>query len=246
MRKFVKLIAIWGTCAIAFVILAVAIIVPVVVSNARAAEQKNATTVAAQQNAFSLLDTSAGQVAYGLLIEDNWSGFCRQLNVVSNTSSHEGVTTTVLRRVGSEDQIVLLSSDLWETTPKGEYVDSPNGARYLRYMVTLGEDIESRDPLLLQSASKSKAYQILSAWNGEMQAALASEKLRVLGEDPAVKWMQTQKKTEYSRRLLDDATTMVYNYTFGRKSLSEYRTAMTSSRWTEVLAEINSKLNSQG
>lgn len=111
MRKFVKLIAIWGTCAIAFVILAVAIIVPVVVSNARAAEQKNATTVAAQQNAFSLLDTSAGQVAYGLLIEDNWSGFCRQLNVVSSTSSHEGVTTTVLRRVGSEDQIVLLSSE---------------------------------------------------------------------------------------------------------------------------------------
>ncbi len=111
MRKFVRLIAIWGSCFIAVVILAVAIIVPVAISNARAAEQKNATTVAAQQNAYSLLDTSAGQVAYGLLVDDNWSGLCRQLSVVSNTSTHEGVTSTVIRRVGSEDQIVLLSSE---------------------------------------------------------------------------------------------------------------------------------------
>ena len=111
MKRFVKVITIWGVCFIAVAILAVAIAVPVVVSNARAAEQKNATTVAAQQNAYALLDTSAGQVAYSHLIDNDWSGFCHQLGVVSNTSSNEGVVSTVIRCVDSENNIVLLSSE---------------------------------------------------------------------------------------------------------------------------------------
>jgi hypothetical protein len=111
MRAFVKLFAIWGTVLIAVVIIGVAVIVPVAVSNAKANEQKTATTVAQQQNAYSLLDTSAGQVAYGLLVENNWSGFCRQLSVVSSISTHEGVTTTTIRRVDSDDNIVLMSSE---------------------------------------------------------------------------------------------------------------------------------------
>ena len=175
----------------------------------------------------------------------------RALDLMNWLLSPEGTTTALYGIEGVDyeregDEVKLLDGDLWAKSAIGEYVDSPNGARYLRYMVTLGEDIESRDPLLLQSASKSKAYQILSAWNGEMQAALASENLRVLGEDPAVKWMQTPKKLEYAGRLLDEANTEVLRYTFGKKHLSEYQSAMTSSRWTEVLAEINAKLNSQG
>jgi hypothetical protein len=111
MKAFVKLVAIWGSILVAVVVIGVAIIVPVAISNARAADQKTATVAAQQQNAYSLLDTSAGQVAYGYLIDNDWGSFCRHLGVVSNVFTHEGVTSTMIRCVDSADNIVLMSSE---------------------------------------------------------------------------------------------------------------------------------------
>ena len=111
MRKFVKMFAIWGVCLIAIVVIGVAVIVPVAISNAQAANQKTATTMAQQQNAYSLLDTNSGKVAYGLLVDNDWDGFRRQLGVVANVYTHEGVTHTTLRCAESDDNIVIMSSE---------------------------------------------------------------------------------------------------------------------------------------
>lgn len=137
----------------------------------------------------------------------------------------------------------LLDSNLWEKNSKGEYIDSPNGARYLRYMVTLGHDIIDRDPLVQKSAKKKEAYDILNAWEQFMTAQNDANKLRVLFEDSRVKWMQTPKKLDNAGKLLDNANSMVLNYTFGKKTSSDYSNAMTNEQWTSVLREINANLS---
>ena len=141
------------------------------------------------------------------------------------------------------DNVTLLESNLWAKNNKGEYIDSPNGARYLRYMVTLGHDITGKDPVLLASKTQKQAYTILKNWENFMKEANAADKLTILKEDPRIKWMTTSKKLEYQGKILDDANTKTIKYAFSSISYAEYERSMTDSRWREVLAEINANLN---
>lgn len=141
------------------------------------------------------------------------------------------------------DNVTLLESNLWAKNNKGEYIDSPNGARYLRYMVTLGHDITGKDPVLLASKTQKQAYTILKNWENFMKEANAAGKLTILKEDPRIKWMTTSKKLEYQGKILDDANTKTIKYAFSSISYAEYERSMTDSRWREVLAEINANLN---
>lgn len=166
------------------------------------------------------------------------------LDIMEWLLSDEGTMTALYGIEGIHyemdgDKVNLLGSDLWEKNNKGEYVESMNGARYLRYMVTLGHDIIDRDPLVLQSKSKKAAYDILTAWEKEMNQALENRKLKVLFEDPKVKWMQTEEKLANAGKLLDAANTMVLNYTFSKKTMAQYTAEMTSTTWKTVLDEIN-------
>ena len=169
------------------------------------------------------------------------------LDIMDWLLSDEGTKTALYGIEGVDyemngNEVNLLDSDLWAKNNKGEYIDSPNGARYLRYMVTLGHDIIDKDPLVKQSASKLNAYNILTAWENEMSEALANNQLRVLFEDPQVKWMQTPKKIENAGKLLEGANTMVLQYTFDQKKMNDYRSKMTSSDWNSVLNEINGQI----
>ena len=167
------------------------------------------------------------------------------LDIMDWLLSEEGTKTALYGIEGVDyemngNEVSLLDSDLWAKNYRGDYIDSPNGARYLRYMVTLGHDIIGDDPLIKYSKTKSDAYNILTAWENEMTTALAKNQLKVLFENSAVKWMQTPKKLENGGKLLEAANTMVLNYTFGKKTMSDYTSSMTSSTWTSVLNEINS------
>ena len=141
-------------------------------------------------------------------------------------------------------KIKLLSSgNLWEKSGKGEYVDAWNGVKYMRNVVTLGHDIDVGDPIIQNTRKKKAAYDILNDWTSFMNSQYdpdpAKTNLKVLTEPADVKWMQTKEKLKNAGTLLDDANTMVLLYSFGRKSFSEYRSAMTNSTWTTVLREIN-------
>ena len=140
------------------------------------------------------------------------------------------------------DQVTLLDGDLWMKNNKGEYVDSPNGAKYLRYMVTLGHDIMGKDPILLTSQTEKRAYDILQEWDTFMKQQNEAGKLNILTEDPRIKWMTTPKKLEYQGKILDDANTKVIKYAFDSIDFAEYQRSMTDSRWQDVLAEINANL----
>ena len=141
-----------------------------------------------------------------------------------------------------DTKVKLLSGNLWEKV-KGEYKDALNGAKSLRKMLTLGNDIAAIDPAIQKNAKKQHAYQILSDWTAEMQQAYEDGLLRVLTEPADVKWMQTKEKLANAGKLLDGANTAVLLYTFSKKNMSSYNSDMTSSTWNKVLNEINRNRN---
>ena len=151
--------------------------------------------------------------------------------------------------VNNEVSLINEVGSLWRKGKNGEYTDSAanNGARYLRYMVTLGNDLNEKDPLIHGSLQKKKAYDIIQNWSDEMMEAYNAGNLRILGEDRRVKWMQTPNKQRYVSSLLSEANSHVLNYTLNDNEAkfgfdNYYMKDMNSAEWRDVLAEINAEL----
>ena len=147
--------------------------------------------------------------------------------------------------VNDEVSLIDEGGSLWKIGRDGEYTKSAanNGARYLRYMVTLGNDLNEKDPLIHGSRQKKKAYDLVQNWSAEMMDAYDNGNLRILGEDRRVKWMQTPIKQRQESTLLSESNSQVVAYTLSNKfDFTYYMNAMTSSTWREVLAEINAEL----
>lgn len=168
------------------------------------------------------------------------------LDILEWTLSEEG---TMMATYGFEDYdyiknadgTVTLTEAGWEKDPTtGKYIEKLNGAKFLRYLVTLGYDINANDPLV-----DKHALQIINDWYAFMDEQNAAGKLRILEEDPAVKWLSTPKKDDNSGQLLSGANTLVVQYTYGKSSLTTidaYLNAFNTKAWNETLAEINSTL----
>ena len=126
----------------------------------------------------------------------------------------------------------------WEKdSMTGQYANKTNGAKYLRYMATLGNDTKSYDPFTEQDA-----YNILDAWQKEMKQAKAEGNLRVVKEPADISWMSTPNKNDKTEGLLNDANTAVLKYCFDKISFDNYKKEFESNNWTKVLKEINDKL----
>ena len=134
-------------------------------------------------------------------------------------------------------EITLLEAG-WEKDADGNYIEKYNGAKYLRYMCTLGYDLFPTDPLV-----DKDAYAILNDWSSFMTAQENAGKLRILVEDPRIKWLTTPNKANNSNKLLDSANTIVMNYAFGQKSMDDYMSTFQSNTWKKVLEEINRELS---
>ena len=161
----------------------------------------------------------------------------------------EGEDYTVLSPSATEydylyngKKIKLLSENLWERNGKGDFIPAWNGARYMRYLVTLGEDLYDYDPLIQEGERTKDAYDVLKDWATEMRQAYTAGKLRILAEPAEIKWMQTEQKSTYQSRLLEEANTAVLLFTFGGINLSQYRERLNTSNWSTVLTEINGEL----
>ncbi len=137
---------------------------------------------------------------------------------------------------GSE---VTLTEAGWEKDLDGNYIEKFNGAKYLRYMCTLGYDLYPIDPLV-----DKDSYDILTEWGAFMNDKYAKGDLRILVEDARVKWMTTYYKAENSGKLLDDANATVMNYVYGQnvKTLSDYKSKFATETWNRVLKEINDEM----
>ena len=164
------------------------------------------------------------------------------LDILDYLLSEEGTRLAIYGKEGYDYSIVdgkvVLSEMGWEKdSMTGQYANKTNGAKYLRYMATLGNDTKSYDPF-----TELDAYNLLNAWQEEMKTAKAAGNLRVVKEPADVSWMSTPEKNDKTEGLLNDANTAVLKYCFNKISLDTYKKEFESNNWKKVLKEINDKL----
>ena len=134
---------------------------------------------------------------------------------------------------------VVLNEMSWEKDINtGEYAPKTNGAKYLRYMVTLGNDTKAIDPY-----TDLTAYNILDDWINEMKAAKAAGDLRVVVEPADICWMSTPTKNNRTKALLDNSKLKATDFCYGDLSESAYISAVEGlSGYKDAINEINEKL----
>lgn len=150
-----------------------------------------------------------------------------------------------------EDKIVLDPAS-WPVAEDGISASKINGANYLRYLVSLGYDTLSYNPLVDRRTADA-----LVAWEREMKDAYVADNpatpdvneyetesgLKILIENPEVRWLTTEKKAAYSGLMRTKALELVMSCVYGSFNENSYKNAETfKSSWPEVLREINSKL----
>ena len=166
------------------------------------------------------------------------------LDIYDYLLSEEGTTLAVYGIEGFDYQIVdgkiELIEENWDRTDDGSYAPKPNGAKYLRYCVSLGYDLLSKDPL---TDKASVTY--LNTWDTSMRTALAANKLTVLIEKAEVRWLTTPNKSDFSGRLRENALGNVQKYIYRQIPEDQGHTSYKNSfesLWSTVLNEINTAL----
>ena len=164
------------------------------------------------------------------------------LDILDYLLTEEGTRLAIYGKEGYDytmvDGKVVLNEMGWEKdSMTGQYATKTNGAKYLRYMATLGNDTKSFDPF-----TELDAYNLLNAWQEEMKAAKAAGNLRVVKEPADISWMSTPSKNDKTEGLLNDANTAVLKYCFDKISFDAYKKEFESNNWKKVLDEINAKL----
>ena len=164
------------------------------------------------------------------------------LDILNYLLTDEGTKLAIYGKEGYDytvvDGKVVLSEMGWEKdSMTGQYATKTNGAKYLRYMATLGNDTKAFDPFTEQDA-----YQLLTAWQNEMKAAKEAGNLRVVKEPADISWMSTPTKNDKTEGLLNDANTAVLKYCFNKIDLAAYKKEFENNNWKKVLQEINAKL----
>ena len=164
------------------------------------------------------------------------------LDILDYLLTEEGTRLAIYGKQGYDYDIVdgevVLNEMGWEKDAMtGQYATKTNGAKYLRYMATLGNDTKSYDPF-----TELDAYNLLNAWQEEMKAAKTAGELRVVQEPADISWMSTPSKNDKTEGLLADANTAVLKYCFDKKSFDDYKKEFENNNWKKVLQEINQKL----
>ena len=166
------------------------------------------------------------------------------LDIMEWLLSDEGTMMAAYGKEGYDyekngNEVTLLEAG-WEKDINGNYVEKFNGAKYLRYMCTLGYDLYDYDPLV-----DKDSYKILTDWSKYMNTQYNAGKLRILVEDSRIKWLTTFYKAENSGKMLDDANATVMNYVYGQtvKTLDDYKAKFNTDTWNKVLNEINKELS---
>lgn len=163
------------------------------------------------------------------------------LDILDYLLSDDGTKLALYGKEGYDynmvDGQVQLSENGWEKDQNGNYIDKFNGAKYLRYMATLGYDTADDDPLTDKDSLK-----IINDWSAFMDEQNAKGNLRVLEEDGSVKWLSTPTKSTKAGGLLENANASVTQYCYNKITKDKYLTNLNTSDWQKVLSEINEKL----
>ena len=151
------------------------------------------------------------------------------------------------------DKIVLDPAS-WPEAEDGISASKINGANYLRYLASLGYDTLSYNPLV-----DRRTAQALVDWENEMKAAYVADdpatpdvneyerdsQLKILIENPEVRWLTTEQKASYSGLMRDRALKIVMGYVYSASAFNEssYKNEeYFGYPWPDVLREINNYL----
>ena len=130
--------------------------------------------------------------------------------------------------------------EAWPKDKNGEYAEKKNGARYLRYLVSLGYDTYEYDPL-----TDKTIVEYLNDWEDEMKTQKEAGNLKVLKETSEVMWLTTPKKSKSAGIMrstaLLDAMKFIYR-TDGYATINDFKAKFDNATWRDVLAEINKAL----
>ena len=165
------------------------------------------------------------------------------LDIMEYLLTEEGTRLAIYGQEGYDYNIVdgeiELTETGWERGSDGQYGPKVNGAKYLRYMATLGNDTKSFDPY-----TEMDAYNIINTWIEEMKQAKANNQLRVVQEPADIDWMSTPTKNDKTESILADANTYVLKYAFDKfDSIERYKAEFNKEpAWNTILAEINERL----
>lgn len=137
-----------------------------------------------------------------------------------------------------EDGKIKIQEEYWPKAIDGTYARKDNGAKYLRYLVSLGYDTFNDDPL-----TDKAVVNYLDSWNEEMKEALANNELKVLKETAEVMWLTTPEKAAKSGSMRKTALDNVMKYIYNKiPSQDAYKATFNNSTWSTVLDEINNAL----
>ena len=165
------------------------------------------------------------------------------LDILDYLLSEEGTRLAVYGKEGYDYNIVngevVLTDEGWEKDAEGNYVTKENGAKYLRYMVTLSYDTKAYDPY-----TDLSAYNLMSDWVNEMKEAQENGQLRIISEPGDIAYLSTPTKDEKVDSLEEEALSNVYKYCFDRvKSVDAYKQLFDNNdSWQTMLQEINDRL----
>ena len=167
------------------------------------------------------------------------------LDVINYLLTDEGTRLAIYGQEGYDytmDSVtgeVTLNEMSWEKNINtGEYAPKTNGAKYLRYMATLGNDTKAYDPY-----TDLTAYNIFNAWNDEMKAAKQAGDLRIIVEPADISWMSTTTKNKRTKANLDAAKGLASDYCYGDINQTKYINDVEGlNGYKDAINEINAKL----
>ena len=167
------------------------------------------------------------------------------LDILDYLLSEEGTRLAIYGKEGYDYSIVdgkVVLGRGWEKNIEtGEYGPKVNGAKYLRYMATLGNDTKAYDPY---TEVDMEAYTIISDWVKDMNQAMKDGMLRIVQEPADIDWMSTPTKNNKTESILADANTFVLKYCFDKiTTIEKYKEEFDKEpNWAKILKEINEKL----
>ena len=162
------------------------------------------------------------------------------LDLLNWLLSDEGTRFAIFGHEGYDYEIVdgeiKIKPEAWPKDKTGQIAEKDNGAKYLRYLVSLGYDTLSYDPL-----SDQAVVEYLEGWETQMKTAYQNNELKILKENEEVMWLTTPKKALNSGNMRTVALQNVMKYVYGSNGITtvDKFKATFGNTWTEVLAEIN-------
>lgn len=159
------------------------------------------------------------------------------LEILDWLYSKEG---TLFATYGFEGEDYTINEDgsikvLWGKKTNGEYANKKIGAKFLRYIMSLNNDVLLDDPTL-----DSKTLQTFQSWNEFVKEKIKTDEVYLTPLYEDMNWLSATNKNMYAS-LDKEAVAAMTSYIFGKGGWTEFN-QNNAYKYNAVLDEINKTL----